>query len=474
MKLNIIHTNDLHGHLESWPIIKQYLNLQKQFFIEKREPFLLVDIGDALDTVHPMVEATEGMIMVDLFNEAGYDVVTIGNNEGLNFTNNQLAYLYSQSRYEVALANLLDSRTYNYPKWASSIVYRDFEDLRIALIGLTAPYATYTLNQYELIDPYDALEQQLRSIQNSSRNVDVVIVLSHLGLKDDRLIAAKHPQIDLIIGGHTHHVLQDGEVVKQATIAAAGRYGEYVGLIELEIPDKQIGKLWRKTKRRIDINCHLATIEQLRDLTEIPISDSYELRGRQMLKSQKLAELPHLYTANRSEGENSFIQLALDAICDKTSTTLGVLSTGLFLSDLPKGIVTQNDLHEALPHSMHLIVMTFRGEHLIEMVEEMKSQEEDLRHRLINGMGFRGKIFGEIIFRGIEFNSKTQEWYAEGKAIVADRTYRVAAVDHYWFVPFFSTIATYGSPELLFPDFLRHVVSNYIQKKYPITTVGKD
>lgn len=473
MKLNILHTNDLHGHLENWPIIREYLKLQQAYFTQKREPFLLLDIGDALDTVHPMVEASQGMIMVDLFNEVGYDIVTIGNNEGLNFTNNQLDYLYSHADFEVTLSNLLDSQTYDYPRWAQPIVYREIEGQKIVLIGLTAPYATYTLNQYDLIDPFDALEQQLRIIQRSNQVVDLIIVLSHLGLKEDRLLAQKFPQVDLIIGGHTHHVLLDGEDVSQTTLAAAGKYGHYVGHIELELlPNDQL--IRKKGKRRWNIACHLTTIEQLRDLTELPISDSLEVQGRQILQKRPIAHLPHYVTSGQKFGVHSFVQLALDAICDSTNTNIGVLSTGLFLSDLPLGLVTENDLHEALPHPMHLIVMTFTGLRLIQCLEELLNQEDDLRNRLISGMGFRGKIFGEFALKGVSYDEESKQWFANQEAIDKYKTYRVAAVDHYWFLPFFPTIADYGSPQLLFPEFIRHVVADYLRKKYPLIHTGKD
>lgn len=474
MKLNILHTNDLHGHLENWAIIYEYLKLQKAYFDEKHEPFLLVDIGDALDTVHPMVEASQGMIMVDLFNKIGYDIVTIGNNEGLNFTNNQLDYLYSHADFEVTLANLLDSRTYNYPRWAKPMIYREVEGVRIAIIGLTAPYATYTLNQYDLLDPFDALEQQLRNIKQSGQAVDLIIVLSHLGLKEDRLVAEKFPQVDLIIGGHTHHVLLEGENIFQTTLAAAGRYGQYVGHIELEFLADSRSDDSEQDKRRWEITCRLTTIEQLRDLTEISISDNFETQGRLLLQAQPVAELPHYVTARQTQGTHSFIELALEAICEATNTSIGLLSTGLFLSDLASGIVTQNDLHEALPHPMHLIIMTFTGQDLLNLIEEILEQEDDLRNRLISGMGFRGKIFGEFVFKGLTFRAETQEWLAGDEPIDSHRTYRVAAVDHYWFLPFFPTIADYGAPELLFPDFIRHTVADYMRKKYPLTDTGKD
>lgn len=468
MKLNILHTNDLHGHLENWPTIREYLKQQKALFEAKDEPVLLVDVGDALDSVHPLVESTQGEIMVDLFNEVGYDIVTIGNNEGLNFTNAQLDYLYSHASYDVTLANLLDSQTYNYPKWAQPLLYRVIEGKRLAFIGLTAPYATYTLNGYELIDPYDALEEQLRNISRSSETVDLIVVLSHLGISEDRMIAKMYPQIDLILGSHTHHVLTQGEEVYQSTLAASGRYGNYVGLVELELLPEQPKRHWKQATKKWKINCSVKTIEQLTSLTGIAQTDYYENIGRQTLKQQPIASTPHGFSATALSGKHSFIEMALKALTEYTDTSLAILSSGLFLSDLPSVIVSNNDLHEALPHPMHIATLTFTGEHLVRLLEEMASQEEDLKFRMISGMGFRGKIFGELVMRGLRYDIERGEWLCQNAPIDDYRTYQIAIVDHYWFIPFFPTIAKYGSPRLLFPDFLRHVVADYLGKIYPL------
>lgn len=468
MKLNILHTNDLHGHLENWPVISDYLRSTKAYYQTKGEPTLLIDVGDALDTVHPLVESTQGQVMIELFNEVGYDLVTIGNNEGLNFTNAQLDYLYSHATYDVTLANLLDSRTYDYPKWAQPLLYRIIDGKRMAFIGLTAPYATYTLNGYELIDPYDALEEQLRNISRSSDTVDLIVLLSHLGLAEDRIIAKMYPQIDLILGGHTHHVLVHGEEVYQTKLAASGRYGHYVGLIELEFITPRPQRYWKQASRKWEINCSVKTIEQLIESTGLPQTNYYEKLGRQALSEQSIAYTPHHFSATALSGEHSFIQMTLKALSESTDIPIAILSSGLFLSDLPAGVVSDNDLHEALPHPMHIAILTFTGEHLISLLEEMAGQEEDLKFRMITGMGFRGKIFGELVMRGVVYDFDRSEWLHDSRPIMPNKTYQVVTVDHFWFIPFFPTIAKYGSPRLLFPDFLRHITADYLRKNYPI------
>lgn len=44
-----------------------------------------------------------------------------------------------------------------------------------------------------------------------SQGVDIIIVLSHCGLDVDRIMAAKCPLIDLVVGGHSHTFLYTGD-----------------------------------------------------------------------------------------------------------------------------------------------------------------------------------------------------------------------------------------------------------------------
>lgn len=457
MRIHIIHTNDLHGHLERWDILSAYIQKRKEELTHSGEAFILCDIGDAMDTVHPLVEASHGKIMVDLFNELGYDLVTIGNNEGLNFTPQGLKKVYAQADYQVVCANLLDAQTSDLPEWAVPYKILTVNDKTIAFIGMTAPYQTYLYNGYQALDIYDCLYRQLERIQNSQSEIDVIVLMSHLGLSEDRLIAAKFPQIDVILGAHTHHVLVEGEWVNQTLLAACGRYGEFVGEVTLDFqPD------------RLEKEVRVLSIEQVMNIMDMELTEAYHQRGRKELSKIQLASLPHSLYARLETGQQSLIQTALDAVCEYTYCDLAFLSTGLFLQDLPEGPVTANDLHHCLPHPVHLARLSIEGQHLVTLLEEIHQQEDDLEYKLIAGNGFRGKVFGRMIFRGLQYDPEQAQWLVMGQPIKSDSTYQVICLDHYWFLPFFPTIHHYGNPVLLFPEFLRHILAGYLKEHYPL------
>ena len=117
---------------------------------------------------------------------------------------------------------------------------------------------------------------------------------------------------------------------------------------------------------------------------------------------------------------------------------------------------------------MHLIKVTLKGSDMSRLIREMEKSRQFLRKFPIRGMGFRGKIFGELCYDGIRFEQNGQTVFWQGKPIQPEQKYTLTTVDHFQFVPFFPTIELVGEVEFLFPDVLRTVVANYLHAHYPI------
>ena len=73
-----------------------------------------IDLGDFSDRCHPLTEATDGRANVAIMNTLAYDLVTIGNNEGIGNSKKQLEHLYDQATFEVVLANLEEPKPKRY------------------------------------------------------------------------------------------------------------------------------------------------------------------------------------------------------------------------------------------------------------------------------------------------------------------------------------------------------------------------
>lgn len=178
-----------------------------------------------------------------------------------------------------------------------------------------------------------------------------------------------------------------------------------------------------------------------------------------------MANLPEKF----ADDKVAAVQVSLDAIADFAKTDLAILSSGLFLTPFKSGIITQYDLQNALPHPMHVVRSTLKGYDLWRLVMEIEKNRHYLDHFPLQGMSFRGKIFGQMYYKGIKVDMRRRVVYVNGHEIDPQKEYKIACLDHYVLVPFFPTLAIVGENEFLFPQFLREVVGKYLAEKYPLT-----
>ncbi|BDX47817.1 bifunctional metallophosphatase/5'-nucleotidase [Enterococcus hirae] len=458
-KIVLLHTNDLHSHLENWPKIRRFIE-QKKRENEKKEntTTITVDLGDFVDRWHPLSEATDGQANVELMNNVGYDAVTIGNNEGVGNAKDQLNHLYDQANFDILLDNLFDKHLLQPPKWAKKYkIIETPQQTKIGLLALTAPFPlTYSPNGWDIRNPYDILPELVEELRPK---VDILVLMSHLGIQDDRQIAQELPSIDVILGSHTHHLLIDGQIVNGVQLAAAGKYGQYVGEVHLTVDEHK--NIIQKSARAIPTETMMTFIEDEQE------SQDYLTKGHELLAAKKVAKLPYDLSVDIF-AEHSFIYEALEAVKYRGQTQGAMLNSGLFLTGLPAGLINQDQLHTALPHPMHLLNVTLKGSDLIRLVLEIEKNRAFLRNYPIRGMGFRGKIFGQVVYSGISYDAVNHQVHWLNQPIDNERRYTFTTVDHFVFVPFFPTIEIAGENEFLFPEFIRSVVGEYLNAHYPI------
>ncbi|TWW12970.1 multifunctional 2',3'-cyclic-nucleotide 2'-phosphodiesterase/5'-nucleotidase/3'-nucleotidase [Dellaglioa algida] len=455
-KITILHTNDIHSHLENWPKIRRFLQSEKINLEKQGQTVLTFDIGDAIDRVHPLSEATNGKANIELMNTVKYDAVTIGNNEGIGNSRSQLQHLYDDAKFDIILDNVVDEEADSRPSWANE--YKLMETAagtKIGIIALTAPFPmTYEMNGWESNQIDTVLPALLKKLVGK---VDVIILLSHLGLGVDRKVAQKYPQIDIILGGHSHHLLKSGEIVNESLLAAAGKWGMYIGEVSIELEGHNI----------IKKNAQVIETESLPEISSDQAEIAgYRLRGEAILTSEVITNLPR--DLNTSWTQNSeLMQAALKAIELGTKTDIAMLNGGLLLKNLQKGVVTKNDLHQTLPHPMRVITVKLTGYNLIRLMQEIKKNRSFLKKFPIRGMGFRGQLFGEVVVDGLTEQENGELLYHKQK-IVLDAYYTLATVDHFMYIPFFPTIEITGEITINGKKFLRDYVGDYLKMEFSV------
>ena len=153
-----------------------------------------------------------GQADVDLLNMMSIDAMCLGNHEfdrGPAF----LADMLAQARFPVLAANLDAARDKRLEGLIKPFLVREINGQKIGVIGLVTPETPRISSPGGELFFHDIFMDTRRTIRKlEEMGIDRIIVLSHLGYEHDLALAAKVAGIDLIVGGHSHTVLGNGEI----------------------------------------------------------------------------------------------------------------------------------------------------------------------------------------------------------------------------------------------------------------------
>src|SRR5690625_3542459 len=460
-KIYFYYTNDFHSNFEQWPRVAGYLKNAKAKKTAENQSCWIVDVGDHVDRVHPIAEAFMGKANIELMNDVGYDLATLGNNEGITLAHDDLYHLYDDANFQVVCANL-QSMTTEEPGWLKPTVQiESVHGVNIGVIGLTVPFnAFYHLLDWHVESPYQTLEKYIEQVKQSA---DIVILISHLGLSEDQEIARRFSDIDVIIGGHTHHLLRTGEQIDNTLMTAAGKHCAYMGEVILTW-DHELQKLVNREAYTTEIT-HLAkdlpTEQRLIDLKN----------SAEDLLSEPIVQLKEPIEVRWFEQSTIMEQLA-DTVKHWTNADCAMLNAGLLLDQFPSGDVTYGDIHSICPHPINPCVVELKGSELIEVIRA--SLTKDFMELKLKGFGFRGEVIGRMIFSGLdvwtERHKDGQEYVKHiqfaGKPLDTNISYTVALPDTFTFGRLLPEVAKSETKQFFLPEFLRDLLVMTLKREY--------
>lgn len=231
-RLVILHTNDLHNRL-----IKREERAARLVEVVQRErassPVLLLDAGDAVGSGN-LTFNPSGEPILDRMSEIGYHAMTVGNRE-FHFTEAGFRTTLNRARFPVLCANIRARGDAVLPVQSHLIL--ETSAGRVGIFGVTVPMITERMlsqhiSAYVFDNPISKgceLAEQLRP------QVDLLIALTHIGLARDIELAKNAQSIDLIIGGHSHSVLEQPLREGSVVIVQAGCHARYLGRVEVEL-----------------------------------------------------------------------------------------------------------------------------------------------------------------------------------------------------------------------------------------------
>jgi 2',3'-cyclic-nucleotide 2'-phosphodiesterase (5'-nucleotidase family) len=222
--MRIYHTSDVHDRRH----VAAPINA-----LRAARPGLYVDCGDSLRGSQTVYHSREPIIAE--LDAAHVDVQAMGNRE-FHYIFSAVRARAAQMRHPFVCANLVDTKGRALPFSADVTLQRNDAgtpwSLRFfGLLVVQYPEGSFfeRIFGWRFLDPIAVAQR----VADTTPPETTLIALSHLGLRDDRLLAARVPRLDLILGGHSHDTLPEPELVAGVPIVHAGPYGAFASRTEL-------------------------------------------------------------------------------------------------------------------------------------------------------------------------------------------------------------------------------------------------
>lgn len=373
--ITIIHTNDIHGAFMPTTVKAKEppgenrelggvlaLNYYVKKIRQQKENVLVLNAGDFM-TGSPIcdleADGVLGGAMVNFFNYIGFEGLAPGNHEfDISVSNAQK--LFELCDFPVFSANLstADGKLFTPEPYQ---IYSKGE-LVVGVIGTIVDDLPNYLNKPQrdqvLARPSVPIVDSLARILDPL--TDLIVVLSHNGLEADSLLAAKvSSQVDIIIGGHSHHRLENVVKVNRKLIVQAGSRLRDLGQLDLTVVadtvqsfDYQLIPLWTENIERDSIlNSEINKYEQLID----------QEFGRVIGELKTPWQRSH----NSESNIGNYIS---DCIRYYSQTDFAMINSGGIRQDLATGPIKKLDVKNILPFNNSIVRFSLTGKEVLNLI----------------------------------------------------------------------------------------------------------
>jgi 2',3'-cyclic-nucleotide 2'-phosphodiesterase (5'-nucleotidase family) len=420
-RLTILHTNDLHGRAEQVFRIAALAKQIKREVTASGGHCVLWDAGDAEDTILYESSITKGRAMMAILRGAGYELEALGNASPSRYGPQAVAGLADGFGRCLLCANMIDPMTGQLVSGLEPYALQACGDITLGIIGMTAVMRNYAaFFQLQLREPAEILPDLIAEVRD--HGAQTIVLLSHLGSKQDIALAEQIEGLDVIIGAHDHVELDPPLVVNHTIIAQAGDYGRFLGRLDLNL-DSHTGKVVRYRGKLIPVTEELPIDPAARQAFEDQQADVRQFTARVVGKATRPINLAH-------DHECAAGNLLADALRERLQGEVGLALSGHWQSELPSGDITLGVLYDACRSTANPGMAVLTGNQILQFLRE--ALKPDNMQKSPNGM--RGVPIGlpHVSGMSVHYNPArlgTLEVEIDHEVLQPDRLYRVAASD---------------------------------------------
>jgi len=449
--IRILWTNDTHGYLSplyhreegddrfieranregrvgGFAYIATIINRQRA---ELQDRTLLLDAGDTWHgTVVPVRMA--GSPVVKLMNKLGYDAMVPGNVDFF-YDGETLESLFSSAEFPILMANIYDAEWGERAELPNVKPYiiKQFGGLKVGIVGMTYHWMSkvtehtqwsFGLRVQEVQADIDHLREQ--------ENVDLVVLLSHMGWKSDTKYAELVSGIDVIVGAHTHDTLYRPTIInneksgRDVLVVQAGSHGKMVGQLDLKV-----------SKGRVTAFEQTLFPIRSKDITPDTQIAGYieELRAPYKAELERVIGETSTLLYRQGTWQSTADNLVTDALRARTMRDIAVKQPGRFGATIMPGPITVEDIYNIVPAESTIYHMKFNGQQIRTMFEDAVDNviTEDALQQ-IGGYMWRFSGLELKVDLSKPYPNRIQKISVNGQAIVSDAVYSLAEFDMFF------------------------------------------
>jgi len=421
LRLHLMWTNDLHGHIAPEPArfmnpefppplggaasAAGYIKQVRERAAAAGEAVLLVDVGDVFQGT-PIGNKTEGRAVIDYFNAIGYDFLVPGNHD-FDLGQDTARMLAERSDFPWVAANLVDAETGKVVPWCVPALMIHKQGVKIGVIGIiTTGTAVMSFPEHIAGLEFLPMAPTIAKYRDILRDegADLIFLAIHEGLPFDptegwRRIAAAEPTetegelqgryganysggapnlmelvnmvpgIDFAVGGHTHRGYPEPWIdpVNHTMCFETFGNGSSLGHAILLI-DRQTRQLvgWEPSHDRGTIitlfEDQLWPDQEITDVIAPYLAETEREMGRVVGRAA-------VALTRGGAGSSLMGNLVADAMRERFDADFSFQNLGGVRADLPAGPITAGDVFGVLPFGNELVVVDMDGRMLRRVIE---------------------------------------------------------------------------------------------------------
>ena len=419
--LDILHINDLHSRIQSVSKynstcaaedesegkcfggiarVKAKIDERRAALAAENANVLVLDAGDQFQG-SLFYTTYKGDAAVEFLNMIKPDAMAVGNHE-FDDGPETLARFIDKAEFPVISAN---TSAYFEPLLKDKLPGYVIVEKGGEKIGIVSVVAADTK---ELSSPGDKVDFNaeigiLKSAipEIESYGVNKIVALTHVGLEMDKQIAAAVSGIDVIVGGHSHTLLANGDDGAagpypvwvenpdgiKVPIVQAGSYSKYLGEVSVNFNDDGVVTAAYGEPHLLDagVTPDAAITARVAELAA-PIEE---------LKKKPVGDAVAAIDGDRDScrlGECSMGNLVADAMLDRVKgqgATIAVQNGGGLRASIDGGQITMGEVLEVLPFQNALSTFELKGSDVVSALESGVSQVEEIKGRFPQVAGLR-------------------------------------------------------------------------------------